>query len=50
MCTYLDVVPLVVVAAFSEEAVVHDVMDIELIEEGVAVLIHQFLSAEGHVE
>ena len=34
----LDVVSLVIVAAFSEEPVVHDLVDIKLIKERVAVL------------
>ena len=34
----LDVVPLVVVAALPEEAVVHDVVDVELIEQRITVL------------
>lgn len=33
----LDVVALMVVAAFPEEAVMYDIVDIELVEEGVAI-------------
>ena len=33
-----DIVALVVVAAFAEEAVVHDVVDIQLVEERVTIL------------
>ena len=36
--TNLDVVALVVVTAFTEKSVVHDVVDIELVQEWVAVL------------
>lgn len=35
---YLDIIALVVVTAFTEESVVHNAVDIELIEERVAVL------------
>ena len=36
----LDVVSLVIVAALSEKPVVHDVVDIKLIKERIAILIH----------
>jgi hypothetical protein len=35
---YLDIISLVVVAAFTEEPVVHDTVDVELIKQRVAVL------------
>ena len=34
----LDVVALVVVAAFSEQAVVHDLVDVQLVQQRIAVL------------
>ena len=36
--TYLHIVPLVVVAALAEQAVVDDVMDIKLVEKRISVL------------
>jgi hypothetical protein len=36
--SYLDVVALVVVTAFTEESVVHDIVNVELIQKWVAVL------------
>jgi hypothetical protein len=35
---YLDVVPLVVVTTFTEEPVVHNTVDVELIQQRVTVL------------
>lgn len=43
---YLDVVSLVVVATFTEKAVVHDAVDIELVEKWVTVLLKSALRAE----
>ena len=37
----LDVVSLVVVAAFAEQAVVDNLVDVELVQEGVAILSSQ---------
>lgn len=36
---YLDIISLVVVATFTEKSVVHNTVDIKLIEERVAVLL-----------
>jgi len=36
--SYLDVIALMVVTAFSEEAMVDDVMNVELIEQRITVL------------
>lgn len=37
--THLDIVSLMVVAAFPEQPVVHDVVDIKLVKQWIAVLL-----------
>lgn len=37
-CAYLDIVALMIITTFTEQSVVHYTMDVELIEEGIAVL------------
>jgi hypothetical protein len=35
---YLDIISLMIVAAFTEESVMHNAMDVQLVEEGIAIL------------
>ena len=47
---YLDIIALVIVAALAEEAVVNDFVDVELVEERVAVLGNGSVGGSSKIE